>query len=74
LTQALTVGDCPNGLCFSKRDQYPQLKGAIMATLFDREWSKAELLRHVGHMDQLAGVRLMELVDVSWPNNPSIPF
>jgi hypothetical protein len=34
-----------------------------MATVFNREWSKAELLRHVGHMDQLAGIRLMELVD-----------
>jgi hypothetical protein len=31
--------------------------------LFDRKWSKAELLRHVGHMDQLAGIRLSEIGD-----------
>lgn len=34
-----------------------------MPTLFGREWNKAELLRHVGHMDQLAGIRLMEAGD-----------
>jgi hypothetical protein len=34
-----------------------------MATLFDREWSKAELLRRVGHMDQVAGIRLSEAGD-----------
>jgi hypothetical protein len=34
-----------------------------MATVFNREWSKAELSRHVGHMDQLAGIRPMELAD-----------
>jgi hypothetical protein len=31
-----------------------------MVTLFNREWSKADLLRHVGRMDQLAGIRLVE--------------
>jgi len=34
-----------------------------MVTLFNREWSKAELLRRVGHMDQLAGIRLLEAED-----------
>ncbi|MBN1372255.1 MAG: aldose 1-epimerase family protein [Anaerolineaceae bacterium] len=31
--------------------------------LFKREWSKTELLRRVGQMDQLAGVRLLETLD-----------
>jgi len=31
-----------------------------MVTLFNREWSKADLLRRVGQMDQLAGIRLVE--------------
>jgi hypothetical protein len=31
-----------------------------MVTLFNQEWSKAELLRRVGHMDQLAGIRPLE--------------
>ncbi len=34
-----------------------------MAILFNQEWSKVELLRRVGHMDQLAGIRLLELSD-----------
>ena len=34
-----------------------------MVTLFNRDWSKAELLRRVGHMDQLAGIRLLEVGD-----------
>jgi hypothetical protein len=34
-----------------------------MVTLFDHEWSKAEMLRRVGHMDQLAGIRLVEAGD-----------
>ena len=34
-----------------------------MVTLYNREWSKAELLRRVGHMDQLAGIRLVETGD-----------
>lgn len=34
-----------------------------MAILFNHEWSKAELLRRVGQMDQLAGIRLLEAVD-----------
>ncbi|MCB0208009.1 MAG: aldose 1-epimerase family protein [Anaerolineae bacterium] len=34
-----------------------------MALLFNREWSKAELLRRVGHMDQVAGIRMVELGD-----------
>jgi len=34
-----------------------------MVTLYNREWSKAELLRRVGHMDQLAGIRLVEAGD-----------
>jgi hypothetical protein len=31
-----------------------------MVTLFNRDWSKTELLRYVGCMDQLAGIRLVE--------------
>jgi hypothetical protein len=34
-----------------------------MAKLFEREWSKAELLSRVGQMDQLAGIRLLEAAD-----------
>ena len=34
-----------------------------MVNLFNREWSKAELLRRVGHMDQLAGIRLTAVED-----------
>ena len=34
-----------------------------MAKLFEREWSKAELLRRVGQMDQLTGIRLLEAAD-----------
>jgi hypothetical protein len=34
-----------------------------MITLFNREWSKTELLARVGHIDQLAGVRLLEAQD-----------
>ena len=34
-----------------------------MVTLFNREWSKDELLRRVGHMDQLAGIRWLEAGD-----------
>ena len=34
-----------------------------MVTLFDREWSKDELLARVGQMDQLAGIGLMESQD-----------
>jgi hypothetical protein len=34
-----------------------------MIKLFNREWNKAELLRRVGQMDQLAGIRLLEARD-----------
>jgi hypothetical protein len=34
-----------------------------MVKLFNHEWSKVELLRRVGHMDQLAGIRLTEAKD-----------
>ncbi len=34
-----------------------------MAILFNREWSKVELLSRVGQMEQLAGIRLLEAVD-----------
>ncbi len=34
-----------------------------MAKLFEREWSKAELLSRVSQMDQLAGIRLLEAGD-----------
>lgn len=31
-----------------------------MAHLFGRHWTRAELTQHVGHMDQLAGIRALE--------------
>lgn len=34
-----------------------------MVKLFNREWSKAELIARVGQMDQLAGIRLLEAGD-----------
>lgn len=34
-----------------------------MTILFNREWSKSELLSRVGQMDQLAGIRLLEAED-----------
>ena len=34
-----------------------------MVTLFNREWSKQELLARVGQMDQLAGIRQTEVKD-----------
>lgn len=34
-----------------------------MANLFGREWTRAELLAHVGDLSQVAGVRLIELGD-----------
>ena len=34
-----------------------------MANLYNRQRSKQELLRHVGHMDQLAGIKLLEALD-----------
>jgi hypothetical protein len=34
-----------------------------MMYLFKHEWHKDELLRHTGHMDQLAGIRLFEALD-----------
>jgi len=34
-----------------------------MANLFNREWTKSELLSRVGQMDQLAGIRLLEAGD-----------
>lgn len=36
-----------------------------MIHLFGRAWERAELLRYVGHMDQLAGIRLVEGIDGS---------
>ncbi len=34
-----------------------------MANLYNRQRSKQELLRHVGHMDQVAGIKLLEALD-----------
>jgi hypothetical protein len=34
-----------------------------MTTLFGREWTRQELTRRVGHMDQIAGIRPVELAD-----------
>ena len=31
-----------------------------MISLYQRTWSREELVRRVGHMDQLAGIRLVE--------------
>ena len=30
-----------------------------MDTLYGRNWTRAELVRHIGHMDQVAGIRLL---------------
>jgi hypothetical protein len=34
-----------------------------MAYLYDRDWTRQELLQHVGHMDQVAGIKLLEVTD-----------
>lgn len=34
-----------------------------MVLLFNRNWDKSELARRIGNMDQLAGIRLSELID-----------
>jgi hypothetical protein len=34
-----------------------------MVKLFNQEWSRSELLKRVGNMDQLAGIRALEAVD-----------
>ncbi len=34
-----------------------------MANIYGCSWSRQELLRHVGHMDQLAGIKLLEAAD-----------
>ena len=34
-----------------------------MAKICNREWNKSELLKRVGQMDQLAGIRLLEVAD-----------
>lgn len=34
-----------------------------MAELYGREWTRAELIQYVGHMDQIAGIRAQESVD-----------
>jgi hypothetical protein len=34
-----------------------------MAFLFGKNWSRSELLTHVGHIDQIAGIRAYELQD-----------
>jgi hypothetical protein len=38
-------------------------RGKTMARLFNQEWKKTDLLRRVGHMEQLAGIRLLEAED-----------
>ena len=35
----------------------------MMASLYGRDWSRQELLRYVGHMDQVAGIKLVEGAD-----------
>jgi hypothetical protein len=34
-----------------------------MASLYGRHWSRQEILQHVGHMDQVAGIKLVEASD-----------
>jgi hypothetical protein len=34
-----------------------------MIHLYDRDWSRAELIRYVGHLDQVAGIKLLEGAD-----------
>ena len=34
-----------------------------MVTLYRREWSRQELVRRIGHMDQVAGIKPVELAD-----------
>jgi hypothetical protein len=34
-----------------------------MITLYNRDWSRQEIAWHVGHMDQIAGIRLVEAAD-----------
>jgi len=34
-----------------------------MLSLLGRDWKREELVKHVGHMDQLAGIRLVEAAD-----------
>ena len=34
-----------------------------MTRLYGRDWTRSELLRHVGRLDQVAGVRLVTLED-----------
>ncbi len=34
-----------------------------MATLFNRQWTRAELMNHIGDLSQVAGVKLSELSD-----------
>jgi hypothetical protein len=40
-----------------------QIRNIHMVRLYDREWSKDDLLRRVGQMEQLAGIRLVEAGD-----------
>jgi hypothetical protein len=34
-----------------------------MASLYGRQWNRQELVQHVGHMDQVAGIKLVEAAD-----------
>ena len=34
-----------------------------MVNLYHRDWTRQELARYVGHMDQVAGIRLLEGAD-----------
>jgi hypothetical protein len=35
----------------------------MMVSLYDRDWSREEILQRVGHMDQVAGIKMVEATD-----------
>jgi hypothetical protein len=39
------------------------LEGKMMGSLYERNLSRQEFMQHVGHMDQIAGIRLVEAAD-----------
>jgi hypothetical protein len=55
-TFASPLGGCLHG-------EIKLMKETTMIKLFGREWTKSELIRRVGRMDQLAGISLTEAAD-----------
>jgi hypothetical protein len=39
------------------------MEASEMAYLYGRDWTRRELLQHVGHIDQIAGIKLLEVTD-----------